>query len=286
MKPIQTFALSLLSATLIASCNSPSGSVASVQTQSSPKAIATAGVVNTSMTTSETKSSPVSKGVAENISAAKTAGKAVFLIVTGTSSTETDKAFLIANGANKIHKNAVVVQMNRDDASNAQLVKEYGLLGTPVPLILVISSQGYPTGGYILAQATAENIAALVPSPKLEDVYAAINSGKYAIVAFSKKSFTDKPEVLKECKKAVSMLNNEAVFVDVDLDDSKEASFMNKLRIDKTQVSASLTLVINKQGQVAGTATTIPDAAKLVEAAKKPVAAGCGPGCGPAGCGK
>ena len=285
MKPIQTFTLSLLSAAMIASCNSPSGSVA-IETMTIPKVIETAGVVPASMSGTNTKSLPVSTGAADNLAAAKNAGKAVFLVVTGTGATETDKAIMVTNGANAIYKNAVILQMNRDDASNAQLVKEYGLSGAPVPLILVISSKGFPTGGYILAQATAENLAALVPSPKLEDVYTAINSGKYAIVAFSKKAFTDKPEVLKECKKAVSLLNNEAILVEVDVDDNKEANFLNQLRIDKSQLNASLTLVINKQGQVAGTATTVPDATKLVAAAKTPLAGGCGPGCGPAGCGK
>ena len=285
MKPLQIIALSLLYAIVVASCGNSASSQA-VMAQSAPKAIATSGAVTSSTLSNNTNSSTVSKGAPENLAAAKNTGKAVFLVVTDTGATEVDKALMVANSANVIYKNAVVVQMNRDDASNAQLVKEYGLSSAPMPLILVISTKGFPTGGYILAQATPENVAALVPSPKLEDVYAAINSGKYAIVAFSKKAFTDKPAVLKECKKAVSMLNNEAVFVDVDMDDSKEVNFLNQLRIDKSQLNASLTLVINKQGQVAGTATTIPDAAKLVAAAKTPVAAGCGPGCGPAGCGK
>jgi hypothetical protein len=61
---------------------------------------------------------------------------------------------------------------------------------------------------------------------------------------------------------------------------------MNQLRIDKLTAKASTTLVINQQGQVAGTSTTVPDAAKLVAAAIAPVKSGCGPGCGPAGCGK
>jgi len=47
-----------------------------------------------------------------------------------------------------------------------------------------------------------------------------------------------------------------------------------------------MVLVINKQGQVAGTATTIPDAKKLASAATAIPKGGCGPGCGPAGCGK
>ena len=285
MRSLKSIVLSLLSGAMIASCNSPSGSVA-IQTQTSPKAIATAGIVPSPISGTNAGSSSVGNGTAENLAIAKNAGKAVFLVVTGTGGAETDKAMLIAKGANGIYKNAVIVQMNRDDASNAQLVSEYRLAGAPLPLILVISSKGFPTGGYILAQATSENLVALVPSPKLEDVYAAINNGKYAIVAFSKKSFSDKSEVIKTCKKAISMLNNEAVLVEVDMDDSKEANFLNQLRIDKSQLSSSLTLVINKQGQVAGTATTVPDAAKLVAAAKTPVAAGCGHGCGPSGCAK
>jgi hypothetical protein len=284
MQPIQTIALSLLSAAMIVSCNNPSGSVA-VNSMTSPKVIE-AGIVPSLMSETNTTSTYVSKGASDNISAAKTAGKAIFLVVTGTGVAETDKALLIAKGANDIYKNSVIVQMDRDDASNAQLVSEYRLAGAPLPLILVISSKGFPTGGYILAQATSENLAALIPSPKLEDVYTAINSGKYAIVAFSKKAFTDKAEVLKECKKAVALLNNEAILIEVDVEDNTEANFLNQLRIDKSQLNASLTLVINKQGQVAGTATTVPDATKLVAAAKKPVAAGCGPGCGPAGCAK
>jgi len=224
--------------------------------------------------------------VKQSLDKAKSEGKAVFVVVSGTGATDTDKATAIAKGATTIYKNAVIVQMNRDDASNAQLVAEWRLAGAPLPLILVVSSKGLPTGGYVLNDATAENIAALVPSPKLETVYEAIGSGKHAIVVFSKKSFTDKAEVIKISKEAVSMLNKEAVFVEVDMDDPKETNFMNQLRINKSAAKASLTLVINKQGQVAGTSTTVPDAAKLVAAANAPVKSGCGPGCGPAGCAK
>lgn len=227
----------------------------------------------------------VSKIQAE-LDKAKKAGKAVFVVVTGTGSADNDKAKEIAKGANGIYKNATVVEMNRDDAANAKLVAEWRLAGAPLPLILVLSSKGQPAGGLLLAQATAENVAALVPSPKLEAVYDAIGSGKHAIVVFTKNSFVDKTEVLKVAKEAVSKLNNQAVLVEVDMDDTKENGFMNQLRIDKLTTKASTTIVINKQGQVAGTSTTVPDAAKLVAAATAPVKSGCGPGCGPAGCGK
>lgn len=61
---------------------------------------------------------------------------------------------------------------------------------------------------------------------------------------------------------------------------------MQQVRVSPFMAKASITLFINKQDQVAGTSATVPDAAKLVSAAKKTVRAGCGPDCGPAGCGK
>lgn len=225
-------------------------------------------------------------GVQTKLDKAKKEGKAVFVVVTGNEVTNTAQATTIAKGANEIYKNAVIVQMNRDDVANASLVNEWRLSGAPLPLILAISPNGTLTGGYILKQATAENIAALIPSPKMEMVYEAVKNKKYSVVVFSKKSFTDKNEVVKIAKNAVSQLKDEAVFIEVDMDDENETSFINKLRINKSNVKSSVTVVINKQGQLAGTSTTIPDAEKLVKAAKTPIKSGCGPGCGPSGCGK
>ena len=243
--------------------------------------------ISQSTPTEKVNSLPASNSkIQAELDKAKKEGKAVFVVVTGTGTTDTDKATTIAKGANAIYKNATVVQMDRDDASNASLVTEWRLAGAPLPLVLVVSPKGQVTGGMILAQATAENIASLVPSPKMEAVYDAIGKGKHAIVVFTKSSFIDKTEVLKVAKEAVSKLNNQAVLVEVDMDDSNETGFMSQVRIDKLSAKASTTLVINKQGQVAGTSTTVPDAAKLIAAANTPVRSGCGAGCGPAGCGK
>lgn len=213
-------------------------------------------------------------------------GKPVFVVVTGNTISNTSEAMKIAKAANQIIKKAVVLELNRDDAMNANFVSEWRLSGAPLPLIIALSSKGQPVGGYVLEQATAENIAALIPSPKLEIVYDAISKQQYAVLAFTKKSFSDRKEVLNECNKAVNMLKNEAVFIEIDMEDIKEIGFMNQLKINPSTANSSVTLVINKQGQVAGQSSTIPDAAKLVSAAKTPVKKGCGPGCGPAGCGK
>src|ERR1035437_9337446 len=109
---------------------------------------------------------------------AKKAGKAVFVVVTGSGAIDTDKATKIAKGANTIYKNAIVLQMNRNDKANAKLVSQWRLSGAPLPLILVVSPKGFPTGGNVLSAATPQNIAEIVPSPKLDDVYEALNNSK------------------------------------------------------------------------------------------------------------
>jgi len=216
---------------------------------------------------------------------AKKDGKAVFVVVTGTGVTDTDKATTVAKGANAIYKNAAVLQLDRDDAANSQLVAEWRLAGAPLPLVLVISPKGLLSGGMVLNEATAENLVALIPTQKLEEVYATIKDKKSALVVFSKKTLSDRAEVIKECKNAVNLLKNNAVIIEVDMDDANEANFINQLNIDKAS-TVSTTLVINTQGQVAGTSTSVPDAAKLASAATEPVKSGCGPGCGPSGCAK
>ena len=229
---------------------------------------------------------PVSNSkIQADLEKAKKEGKAVFVVVTGTGVTETDKATTVAKGANAIYKNSAVVQFDRDDAANSQLVAEWRLAGAPLPLLLVVSPKGQLSGGMILSQATAENIAALIPSPKLEEVQTAIITSKPVLVVFTKKSMSDRTEVLQVVKETLTKLKNNAVIIEVDMEDAQEANFMNQLQIDKASL-VSTTLVINTQGQVAGTSKSVPNAEKLALAATAPVKSGCGPGCGPAGCAK
>lgn len=215
---------------------------------------------------------------------AKKAKKAVFVVVTGNVAAANERAMAIAKDAIKIYKNAVIADMKRDDPANANWVSEWRLSGAPLPLILVISPSGQLSGGMIADQASALGLAELVPSPKLEVVYDAVANNKHTIIAFTKKE--DRQKVIEECKKAVALLKGKAIFLEVDMADPAEMSFMKKLGINPQTATGSVTVVVNQKGQLAGTSTTTPDAVKLAAAAEKPVKQGCGPGCGPAGCGK
>jgi hypothetical protein len=213
---------------------------------------------------------------------AKETGKAVFVVVTGTGAADLNKAMSIAKSATTIYKNAVVIQMNRDLPVNADLVSEWGLSGAPLPLILSISPKGYATGGYVLADATADKIAALVPTPKMDEVYAAINNKKSTFIIVSKKSNIDKAGILANCKSAATQLKNNVAIIEIDLADPKEAAFIKQLNL-KSAPNTTSVLVLNASGQTTGSFNGKVDAAQLVGAATK-VVKSCGSSCSPGGC--
>lgn len=223
--------------------------------------------------------------VQAELNKAKANGKAVLVVVTGNGASQTDQALKVANDAKSIYKNAVVIELNRDDVANAKYVNEWQLAQAPLPLIIVVSPSGMATGGLLLNQATAENLVSLIPSPKLDAVYQSLGAGKPALVVFTSKSLSDRNEVLKICKEANAKLNNNATLIEVDINDSKEQGFMEQMRV-YSDIESSITVVINTAGQVSGRSVTLPDATKLAEAATNILRGGCGSQFGPSSCGQ
>jgi hypothetical protein len=211
---------------------------------------------------------------------AKKEGKAVFVVVTGAGVTETDKATAIANGAKAIYKKSLVVQLNRDDAANSQLVAEWRLAGAPLPLVLVVSPKGMLTGGRLLSQATAENIAALVPSPKKGEVLEQLADGKSVFLLVSKKSMSQKSKQLSTCQQACNEMQEMAKVIEIDLDDPIETAFLSELKINRN-ISGPTTYVINSSGQITGTFNGELSTTALVASARKVISSGCcSPGSG------
>jgi hypothetical protein len=207
---------------------------------------------------------------------AKGSGQAVFVVVTENGNSETGKAVAIAEKAKALYKNAVVVQMRREDTENAQLVNEWRLSGAPLPLILVVSPKGILTGGRILSQATAENIASLIPSPKKEAVLEQMTSGKSVFLLVSKKGMTKKSAQLSTCQKACLEMKENAKVIEIDLDDPLENTFLSELNISQN-ITEPLTYVINSSGQITGTFNGEANTAILVASAKKVITSSCCP---------
>jgi hypothetical protein len=174
--------------------------------------------------------------------------------------------------------------MSRTDKVNEGLVTKYRLAGAPAPLILVVASNGVVAGGANFKQTTAENLVAMIPSPKKADVIKAINDGKSVFLVVSKKSMKKK-DILSKCEVACAEMKDDAKIVEVDFDDAAEKKFLNELKITSVGDTPS-TFVINSQGQITGSFTGATDSKTLVATAtKKPAGGCCAPGsgksCGP-----
>jgi len=221
----------------------------------------------------------------KDIDKAKKEGKTVFLVVTEKNISAT-KALDIAKQANKLQKKSVVLQMNRDDVANKSLVDKYGLAGAPVPIVLVIATNGVAIGGLMENQLTAEALINLIPSPKQTEVYLALNDKKPVIIVVSKKSFIDKKSVLEKCNEAISKLKTKPVLIEVDMDDKNEAGFLKQLQVDILSTK-TITFVSNVKGEITGTYISTPDVNNITKAAMLvKQSGGCCPGGSGKGCGK
>jgi hypothetical protein len=220
--------------------------------------------------------------VQTDIEEATEKGNTVFLVVTEPGITGLDKAVNIAEEAHKSVAKSAVIEMNRADSTNSQLIKKYGLSGAPLPLILVVASNGAPAGGLPADRVTPEGLVKMIPSPKKAEVFQALSENKSVFVVASRKSMTDRAKVFDTCKAACSQMKNNAVFVSIDMDDKKESSFLAQLKVN-TLSTEPVTAVINTQKQIAGSFNGSVEVTQLVQAATKK-AGGCGPGCDPKGC--
>lgn len=221
----------------------------------------------------------------EAIESANKSGLAVFLVITDLGNANTQKAMDIANQAHSKIVKSEVVQMNRSDAANKELVTKYGVSNAPLPLILVIASNGVVTGGYPIYQATADLLVNLVPSPVKSDVLKALSNGKSVFLVVSSKSMKEKDNVMNTCQQACIEMDNNTKLIGLDLDDQKEKAFIAELKIDPT-ITSPQTFVINSKGQITGTFNDDVTTTTLVATAKKlPAAKGCCPSGSGAGCG-
>jgi len=220
---------------------------------------------------------------AELIAKATKDSKAVFLIITDSAKTNYDKAQTIATAANESVKKSVVITMNRNDTSNAAVVAMYNISAGPLPILLVISPKGVLSGGYFLVDATADLLINALPSPKQDEVLAAISNNKSVFVVAAKSLFADKAKAVAVCDSAVALNGNRSVLVEINLTDAKEAAFLGLMKVN-TATTTSAIVVVNTKGQVTGTFYEATKASTLVALANK-VASSCCSG-GSKSCGK
>lgn len=211
--------------------------------------------------------------VQTDIEKANKEGKVVFLVVTEHGNKDNVSAMHLANEACKLNTKSLVIEMNRSSKVNESLVTKYRLASVQLPLIMVIASNGVVVGSTNLKQTTAEKLVELIPSPKKAEVLKLINDGKSIFVVVSKKAM-QKKEALKNCNVACHDMKKNAGIVEIDFEDAEEKKFLNELKIAKIGDSPQI-IVINSQGQIAGSFTGTTDSKTLVASASKKSSGGC-----------
>ena len=285
MKTKMSITLILCTTLLASSCNgSHNTNEATISSAQTDDLLAQASAEKSAAGKTKINATPAT--VQSEIKNANKAGKVVFLVVTEPNNADNDGAMNMGKSAQKLHPKSVVVKMNRADAANKELVTKYGLSGAPLPLLLVISSNGVLAGGAMYKQATAKGLVAMIPSPKKAEVLLAINQGKSVFVVVSKKSMLKKKDVLSKCELACKEMNGKAKVIEIDLEDIKEKRFLNELKVNQTAAKPQ-TYVINTKGQLTGSLSGVVNTKTLIATATKKVSGGCcapgsGKSCGPA----
>lgn len=239
----------------------------------------------TPVSETNTSSLPQSESPTAELEKAKNEGKTVFLLITGTGAVGIERAISIVKDANNKVSNSLIVQINRDEAKNKELVAKFRVFAVPVPFILVISPKGLAVGGAAPTQISADQLIKAIPSPKQDEVFFSISEKKPVLIVISKSGYSDKKGTISNCKTVSSKINTKPNIIEVDFDDYKEKTFLSQIGVTSIN-GKTITVVINSAGQITETFTEKPEVDKLTAAANRIIQnKGCSPGgCAPSGC--
>jgi hypothetical protein len=201
--------------------------------------------------------------------------KLAFILVTEPGAPGTAQARDLVREAMKQVRKCVLVELDRSDPDNVDLVAKYRLAGAPLPLILLAAGNGALAGGLPASQATAERLVAMVPSPKKAEILLALQGGKSVFVVASRKGMKTSSGAMSSCSMACGQMGGTSATVEIDMDDPDEATFLGQLKVDRSSPEP-VTLVVNALGQVTATYSGAVDVTNLVQAATKK-AGGCCP---------
>jgi hypothetical protein len=212
----------------------------------------------------------------DEITEATSQGRAVFLVVTQGDARGTDRAMQIANEAHALAPATAVVQVDRAAPENRELIESLRAGSAPVPLILVMASNGIVAGGALLKDATPQNLVATIPTPKKAEMLLHL-SNKMAVfvVVGNEHMVVERGQVYEACNQAMQTLERRAATITVDMADKAEKAWLTELNVTGQETSP-VTIVFNAKGQKTQVFRQVMTAAQLVEAVNKKVA--CCPG--------
>ncbi len=219
--------------------------------------------------------SMASAGAQRDLDRASKRQQVAFVLVTDQGATGLDQARGVIRQTLQQVNRSVLVEFDRSDPLNADLVKKLGLAGVPAPVILVVARNGAVAGGLTAPGATPAMLQNIVPSPKKAEILQALQNGCCVLIVAGREGMSTRSRVMNNCAAACSRMGKKAQVVEIDFDDPAEAAFLAQLRVNP-QVTEPMTLAVNAQGQVTASYIGAPDVTSLVQAASRK-AGGCCP---------
>lgn len=218
----------------------------------------------------------VEAGAVEEIISHTKQGKPVFVVVTDAAAKDLDAARSVAATASRRVKGSVVVELNRSDPTQAASVKKLRVAGAPTPLVLVIAQNGIPVGAARPgAKGAVDRLVGLVPSQGKAAYLKALSDKRVACVVFTRKGMKELPELERQLAAAAITPNIVMRTIRIDLDDTREKSFIADWKLDASKVTRPYLVFVNPKGQIVSRLQGAPAASRIVEASTKKVV-GCG----------
>jgi len=220
---------------------------------------------------------------AEQINVAHENGQIAFILITEPGNANTEPVRSLVQVAVEQVERSVLVELDRTDETNIELVRKYRARSAPVPLVLVLASNGAIAAGFQAENLSSVALVQSIPSPKKAEMLKDLQSGHAVFITALREDMTAKAEISSACSAACGVMAGRSCSIEIDMDDPVESSFLLALGID-TQSEAPITVVINSQGQLTASFSGPVDATKLVQATNVQRSACCPgskTGCGP-----
>jgi hypothetical protein len=221
-------------------------------------------------------SSSVWASTAKDIEKANQKGQVAFILVTDGAQSNVDTAKNVLKDTVKQAKRSTMVELDRSNPDNADIVVKYKLASIPVPMVMVLNPNGVISGAVQPDQLTTAALLKMVPSPKKLEVMKALTDGNAVFITVSRKDMKSLDSVSDSCAAACQKASGKSVCVNIDMNDKDEKVFLTELKIDPT-AAEPVTIVANPQGQIAAQYTGEVKVADLVTSMTKKVGGCCAP---------
>ncbi|MBI5541004.1 MAG: hypothetical protein HY951_13145 [Bacteroidia bacterium] len=176
-------------------------------------------------------------------------GKVVFLIV-GDGKTDISESKEIALKTQKLYSKSAIIEMDKTDSANTELVNKYNIKEWGAPIIIVIANNGALCGFYTKSMATIDALLKAIPTKKHAEALLAFSENKAVFVIMYKDTMKNRTAVIEECNKASKVLNGNSINIEIDLDDKSEDEFIKQLAPNLKAVGP-VVHVFNSKGKLA-----------------------------------